>query len=406
MVTKYRIEYSSIPHTHNKIDEILDRARDGLQPEKDEAILLIKSNWRDLKKIVSAASDIREKVKDRQITYSKNVFIPLTNMCRNECAYCGFKKKPTDPKARILTPKEVMEIVKIGEETGCREALFVMGERPETLYTQARSQLKKLGYSTIIDYLKDMCEMVIDNTKLLPHSNLGILKKEELKALKQVNASLGLMLESSSIRLCNNGKSHQFSPGKDPRRRLETIEKAGRLKIPFTTGILIGIGETLEERIDSLFHIKRLHDQYNHIQELIIQNFCSQPNTAMQNCPEPQLDDMVKTIAVSRIIFQGSINIQAPPNLLPNAYTSVLNAGINDWGGISNITYDFVNPHAPWPDIEVLRAFTMKAGFCLKMRLPIYPEYIRKISGFLPKRLEHKIKSQVDDEGFVREDTF
>lgn len=406
MVTKYRIEYSSIPYSHNKIDEILNKARDGVQPEKDEAILLIKSHRRDLRKIVSAASDIREKVKDRQITYSKNVFIPLTNMCRNECAYCGFRKNPTDPEARILTTEEVMKIVKIGEEAGCREALFVMGERPEVIYPKARSQLKKCGYSTIIDYLKDMCEMVIDKTQLIPHSNLGILKKEELKALKQVNASLGLMLESSSIRLCNNGEPHQLSPGKDPHRRLETIEKAGRLKIPFTTGILIGIGETLDERIDSLFHIKRLNDKYNHIQELIIQNFNSQPNTAMQNYPEPQLDDIVKTIAVSRIIFQGSINIQAPPNLLPGTCKSVLEAGINDWGGISNITYDHVNPHAPWPDIEDLRALTMKAGFSLKMRLPVYPEYIKKISGFLPKKLKHKIISQVDDEGFVREDKF
>jgi 7,8-didemethyl-8-hydroxy-5-deazariboflavin synthase CofG subunit len=406
MVTKYRIEYSSIPYTPNKIDEILNKARDGVPPEKDEAILLIKSHRHDLKKIVSAASDIREKVKDRQITYSKNVFIPLTNMCRNECAYCGFRKNPTDPKARILTAEEVMTIVKLGEEAGCREALFVMGERPEVIHTKARSQLKKYGYSTIIEYLKDMCEMVIDNTQLIPHSNLGILKKEELKTLKQVNASLGLMLESSSKRLCNNGEPHQLSPGKDPHRRLETIEKAGRLKIPFTTGILIGIGETLEERIDSLFHIKRLNDKYNHIQELIIQNFYSQPNTAMQNYHEPQLDDIVKTIAVSRIIFQGSINIQAPPNLLSENYKSVLEAGINDWGGISNITYDYVNPHAPWPDIEDLRAFTMKAGFNLKMRLPVYPEYIRKISGFLPKKLKRKITSQVDNEGFVREDKF
>ena len=179
MVTKYRIEYSSIPYSHNKIDEILNKARDGVQPGKDEAILLIKSHRRDLRKIVSAASDIREKVKDRQITYSKNVFIPLTNMCRNECAYCGFRKNPTDPEARILTTEEVMKIVKIGEEAGCREALFVMGERPEVIYPKARSQLKKYGYSTIIDYLKDMCEMVIDKTQLIPHSNLGILKKKE-----------------------------------------------------------------------------------------------------------------------------------------------------------------------------------------------------------------------------------
>jgi FO synthase len=406
MAIKYRIEHSSIQYNHNKIDEILNKARDGVQLEKDEAISLIKSHKHDLKKLISAASDIRDNVKDRKITYSKNVFIPLTNMCRNKCAYCGFRKNPTDPKARILTKEEVMKIVKLGEEAGCREALFVMGERPEVTHKQARTQLKKYGYSTIIDYLKDMCEMVINNTRLLPHSNLGILRKEELKTLKQVNASLGLMLESSSMRLCKNGEPHQLSPGKDPRRRLETIETAGELKIPFTTGILMGIGETFEERIDSLFHIKHLNDKYNHIQELIIQNFCSQPNTSMQNYPEPQLDDIIKTIAVSRIMFQGSINIQAPPNLLPGSYESILEAGINDWGGISNITCDYVNPHAPWPDIEVLKAFTMKAGYILKMRLPVYPEYIRKIRGFLPKKLENRIKSQVDDEGFVREDKF
>ena len=404
MVTKYRIEYSSIPYSHNKIDEILNKAQDGIQLDKDEAILLINSHRRDLRKIISVASNIRDKVKDRKITYSKNVFIPLTNMCRNECAYCGFRKNPTDTKARILTAEEVMNIVKLGEEAGCREALFVMGERPEIIHKKARSQLKKYGYSTIINYLKDMCEMVIDNTQLLPHSNLGILKKNELKTLKHVNASIGLMLESASKRLCNSGEPHQLSPGKDPHRRLETIKKAGSLKIPFTTGILIGIGETLEERIDSLFAIKQLNDRYHHIQELIIQNFYPQPKTAMQNYPMPQLDDIRKTIAVGRIIFQGSMNIQAPPNLLPGTYKSVLEAGINDWGGISNITYDYVNPHAAWPDIEDLKTSTINAGFTLKMRLPIYPEYIRKISGFLPKKLKHKIISQVDDEGFVRED--
>ena len=406
MATKYRIEYSSIQCSDNKICEILNNAQDGIHPNKDEAILLIKSHRRDLRKIISVASNIRDKAKGRIITYSKNVFIPLTNMCRNECAYCGFRKKPTHAKARILTAKEVMKIAKLGDEAGCREALFVMGERPEIVHKKARSQLKKYGYSTIINYLNDMCEMIIDNTQLIPHSNLGVLKKDQLKTLKQVNASLGLMLETSSKRLCNKGEPHQLSPGKDPSLRLETIEKAGKLKIPFTTGILLGIGETFEERIDSLFQIKRLNDKYHHIQELIIQNFYPQPQTAMQNYPKPKMDDMIKTIAVSRIIFQGSINIQAPPNLLPGIYKSVLEAGINDWGGISNITFDYVNPHKAWPDIEDLKTSTMNAGFTFKMRLPIYPEYIRKKSGFLPKKLKNKITSQVDDEGLVREDKF
>jgi 7,8-didemethyl-8-hydroxy-5-deazariboflavin synthase CofG subunit len=249
-----------------------------------------------------------------------------------------------------------------------------------------------------------MCEMIVDKTNLLPHSNPGILSREELASLKKVNASMGLMLENSSTRLCGEGEPHQYSPGKNPRLRLETIEEAGRLKIPFTTGLLIGIGENPEELVNSLFNLKRLHDRYNHIQELIIQNFRAQPQTPMENSAEPTMIDVMKTVAVARIIFQGRTNIQTPPNLVPGDYREILRAGINDWGGISNITNDLVNPQEPWPRIETLRNVTVEAGFQLKMRLPIYPEYIRRIPGYLPKTLEDKILRQVDDEGYVQEE--
>jgi len=382
----------------------LDRALEGRPPTEREACTLINTEGKDLQAVMSVASTIRDREKGRRISYSKKVFIPLTNMCRNNCRYCVFRKDPTDPAAKIMLPDQIMELTRLGDNAGYREALFVLGERPESIHPKAKKQLQSLGYSTTIDYLLDMCEMIVDKTNLLPHSNPGILSREELASLKKVNASMGLMLENSSTRLCGEGEPHQYSPGKNPRLRLETIEEAGRLKIPFTTGLLIGIGENPEELVNSLFNLKRLHDRYNHIQELIIQNFRAQPQTPMENSAEPTMIDVMKTVAVARIIFQGRTNIQTPPNLVPGDYREILRAGINDWGGISNITNDLVNPQEPWPRIETLRNITVEAGFQLKMRLPIYPEYIRRIPGYLPKTLEDKILRQVDDEGYVQEE--
>ena len=386
------------------LDEVLGKVLAGKPPAQEEAYALINTPDEHLQDLISVASAIRDKERGRRISYSKKVFIPLTNICRNDCGYCGFRKDPTEPAAGIMRPDDVIRIAELGDEAGCREALFVLGEKPEATHPEALKQLRRLGYSTTMDYLHGMCEIVASKTDLLPHSNPGILSKEELASLKDVNASMGLMLESSSMRLCYDGGPHENSPGKNPYLRLKTIEEAGELKIPFTTGILIGIGETPEERVDSLLDLKRLHERYNHIQELIIQNFCPKPNTPMENSPEPSLSDILKTVAVARMIFQGSTNIQAPPNLIREDYREILAAGINDWGGISNITDDLVNPQEPWPRIETLKEITAKAGFQSRMRLPVYPEYIKQIAGFLPRSLEEKILSEVDDEGYAKEE--
>jgi 7,8-didemethyl-8-hydroxy-5-deazariboflavin synthase CofG subunit len=385
-----------------EIDGILNRALDGRPPTKDESCALINANLNDLQDVVQVASTIRDREKGLRISYSKKVFIPLTNMCRNRCGYCGFRKDPEHPEARIMSPEEILNLARKGDESRCKEALFVLGEAPEYEHPKARNYLQRLGYSTIIEYLRDMCEMVTSQTRLLPHSNPGVLSNEDLAILKDVNASMGLMLESSSKRLCNRGGAHEHSPGKNPEVRLRSIEVAGQLKIPFTTGILIGVGETLEERIDSLFDLKLLHDKYRHIQEIIIQNFKAQPQTPMELAPQPTMIDMVKTVAAARLIFQGKTNIQSPPNLLQGAYRDLLCAGINDWGGVSNLTKDLVNPEAPWPEIDTLRKVTNEAGFELILRLPVYPEYIVRMDGYLPSSLEEKIRSQVDSEGFAR----
>jgi FO synthase len=386
------------------LDEVLTKALRGNPPTREEAYKLLNSTESDLQDLVSVASAIRDRVKGRRISYSKKVLIPLSNLCRNDCGYCGFRKDPADPAARIMRQDDALRIAEVGDRAGCREALFILGERPELTHPEAYRRLRRLGYSTMTDYLSDTCELILKRTRLLPHTNAGVLTREELKRLKDVNASIGLMLESSSIRLCLEGGPHQNSPGKNPDLRLRMIKEAGRLKIPFTTGLLIGIGETPEERADSLFELKRLHDEYNHIQELIIQSFCPKPGTPMKDRPEPHLSEVMRTVAVARMIFQGRTNIQTPPNLIHQRYREVLAAGINDWGGISSITDDQINPEEPWPRIEALEEITSGEGFQLRMRLPVYPEYVKMIPGFLPSRLQDRILSQVDDEGYVKED--
>lgn len=337
---------------------------------------------------------------DGIITFSKNVFIPITNFCRNNCLYCGFRKNPDDHNAFILEKEKVRKIAKEGVKYNCKEALFTFGEKPETKYDEIKDFLRKLGYYNIIEYLRDLCEEVI-KIGLLPHTNAGVLEIEELKQLKDVNASLGLMLESISQRLCGRGQPHEFSPGKVPILRLNTIEQAGKLDIPFTTGILVGIGETDEERIDSIFSIKKINDKYGHIQEIIIQNFIPQKNTPMEFHPEPGLMTMIKTIVIARLIFRNKMNIQVAPNLNPKNLSELLLSGINDWGGISPITPDFINPSMNWQKVAKIRQITNKFHFKLKERLPIYPNFIN--DKFLPKLLKDKILSLVDYKGYIKE---
>ena len=308
-------------------------------------------DWRVIgKELLYVASTLRNRSKGTNVSYSRKVFIPLTNFCQNFCRYCIYRRDPSDPLAKTLEPDEVEMVADDGWRVGCTEALFVTGDRPEASYQEVRVNLRKLGYVSTVEYLRDMCEMVLKRTGLLPHSNPGTISKREMGELKDVNASLGLMLENVSARLTLRGGPHESSPSKDPKLRLATIEYAGQLKIPFTTGLLIGIGETSEEVVDSLFAIKDLHDRYRHIQEVIIQNFQSKPGIPMMDHPEPSPKYVMRVAAMARLILGGDMNIQVPPNLSIQ-YERYLDAGVNDWGGISPITVDHINPEAPWPQI-------------------------------------------------------
>lgn len=387
---------------HINTEDILFNILSGKAVSKEDAYLLMRSSDAELPNLMRTASLIRDRESGRVISYSKNVFIPLTNICRNECGYCVFRKKPLDKNAKIMTPAEVLKTAEAGRKAGCKEALFTLGERPEELYPEVRDRLKYLGYVSMLEYLRDMCEMVFKKTGLLPHSNAGVMLKSELAELRKVNASMGLMIENISERLCAVGQPHGLSPGKHPQVRIETIESAGQLKIPFTTGLLIGIGETVEECVDSLFLIKRLNEKYGHIQEVIIQNFQAKPKTPMSNHMEPTAIDILKVVAVARLIFYDEPSIQVPPNLNQNICPLFLSAGINDWGGVSPVTEDFINPAAPWPRIVNLKKLTEKESYVLKERLPIYPKYITGKTGFIFDALKTPIKTLVDESGYVQ----
>ncbi len=320
----------------------------------------------------------------KYITYSKNVFIPLCNWCKNICGYCTFRKE----NYKLMTKNEVKEILLKGDKYNCKEALFTFGENVDE-NEKIREDLKKMGYDGILEYLYDLEDWCLNNTNLLPHTNCGILNYNELKKLKEVNASMGLMLENSSERLFKT-IAHKNSPGKEPKKRLKMIEDAGKLKIPFTTGILVGIGETNEEIVKSLLDIRKLHNRYGHIQEVIIQNFRSKKGIPMENFKEPSPLKMLKVLIVAKLILKD-ISIQVPPNLNSETGQLFLFAGVDDWGGISPLTKDYVNPEAPWPKIEELKRYTEEFGYILKERLPVYEKYINK--NWLNNRLLEKIDS-------------
>ncbi len=325
----------------------------------------------------------------KTITYSKNVFIPVTRLCRNQCGYCTFRRDEIKPP--ILPPQEIMGRLKKAESYGCKEALFTFGEAADQL-EPVMDQLAKLGYNSMVEYLFYICQKTLDNTLLLPHTNMGILKFKDLKMLREVNASMGLMLETSSPRLMET-IAHKYSPGKDPKLRIKTIEDAGKLRIPFTTGLLIGIGETIDERVESLLELRRIQDKYGHIQEIIIQNFKSKPGIPMEDYPEPTLLEMIKMVAVSKMLFPD-VSIQVPPNLNRETCEIFLLAGADDWGGISPLTRDYVNPEAPWPEIGELERITRKAGFKLKERLPVYSKFISE--EYLSEAILEKVKFHLD----------
>jgi FO synthase len=326
------------------------------------------------------------------ITFSPKIFIPLTNLCRDFCGYCTFRKAPHEPGAKTLTVDEVLRIVRRGKLLGCTEVLFSLGDKPEALYAEMREFLGQLGFRRTLDYLYEVCKVVLEETEILPHSNPGLMGQKDLSRLREVNLSLGLMLESTSPRLTWSSGPHFNAPDKKPELRLKTMEQAGELRIPFTTGILIGIGEDWQERIDSLFAIRGLHQRHGHIQEVIVQNFRSKPGTPMFDQTEPSHEEMLKTIALARLILGGEMNIQAPPNLTPANYEVYLGAGINDWGGVSPLTPDFINPEAPWPE------------YVLKPRLPLYPEFIFQSEKFVSPSLMPYVKRLCGEDGLVSPD--
>jgi FO synthase len=361
--------------------------------DRDAAVELLQHA--PLNALLSAAGTLREKGKGNTITFSKKVFIPLTTLCRDYCGYCTFRKDPGQPGAHFMTPDEVLAVAEQGRRAGCKEALFSLGDQPERMFPEAREFLQKQGFTRTLDYLAAMCELVLDRTGLLPHSNPGVMDAEILARLKNSNASVGLMLETVSTRLMRGDLPHAKAPDKVPSLRLRTMEEAGKLSMAFTTGILIGIGETLEERIDSLLAIRAKHEKYGHIQEVIIQNFRAKADIPMAHHIEPTMDDMLRTIAVARLILGPEMNIQAPPNLSYSDFPRLLDAGINDWGGISPVTKDHINPEAAWPQIAKLEAETAARGFGLRERLALYPEFLARdgfVSSSVRPHVEHLTK--------------
>ncbi len=377
----------------------------GSSPLSDSAALDL-AYREDTAALLSEAAAMRDIGHGNIVTYSRKVFIPLTQLCRDVCHYCTFAQTPRHIPQAYLPKPEVLRLCREGAALGCQEALFTLGERPELRYKAARDALAEMGYATTLDYVRDVAEAVLKETGLLPHINAGTMTRDEIAALRQVSASMGIMLESASERLCEKGMPHFGSPDKAPQVRLETLRLAGEANVPFTTGILIGIGETRLERIESLLAIRRLHEEFGHIQEIIVQNFRRKPGTKMAQAPEPDLEEMLWTLAVTRLIFGPAMNIQAPPNLSPGVLPQLVAAGINDWGGVSPLTPDHVNPEAPWPHLDKLAAETAQAGKFLDQRLTVYPEYARNAERWIDPAVTPTVLRQMDSDGFAKRDTW
>ncbi len=358
----------------------------------------------DLNELMKTAAQLRDQGHGRIVTFSRKVFIPLTQLCRDVCHYCTFTQSPKAGQRAYMSADEVLSVARQGQAAGCKEALFTLGDKPELRFKLAAEELQQLGYASTLEYVAAMADLVHRETGLLPHINPGVMNAEEIRMLKSVSVSMGLMLESSSDRLCMKGGPHYGSPDKVPSVRLETLRLAGELEVPVTSGILIGIGETREECLRSLVDLRDLHDQYDHIQEIIVQNFCAKPGTKMSGSPEPDVDYLLWAIAAARHIFGPGMSIQAPPNLSPDQLPIMIDAGINDWGGISPVTPDYVNPEMPWPQIAALEQETARTGKQLVERLAVYPEYIFSGRDWIEQKLRRSVFAEVDSDGFVRAD--
>lgn len=367
---------------------------------REEAVRWIRCLDEELPELLSEAQAAKERFKPRVVTYSRKVFLPLTNLCRDYCGYCTFRRDAGDAGAHTMTPEEVLEVCRSGERLGCTEALFSLGDKPELLFAEMRETLRRLGYKSTLHYLEAMCELVLRETSLLPHPNPGLLSGEWVDRLAEVAPSLGLMLETTNEALLAKGAAHDNAPDKVPAKRLRTIEEAGKRGVPFTTGILIGIGDSEEDRVDALLAIRDLQEKYGHIQEVIVQNFRAKPAIPMAHWPEPARGEMLRTVAVARMLMP-EVNIQAPPNLSAPYYEDLLEAGINDWGGISPLTPDFINPEKPWPHLEQLRLRTETKGLELRQRLPVYPEFVESVAG-RRGRLAEKLTAAAGRDGMAR----
>jgi FO synthase len=370
----------------------------------DDAQALQLADCVDTQRLMAAAAQLRDRGFRNVVTYSRKVFLPLTQLCRDVCHYCTFAQVPRHLAAPYMSIDEAVAQVKAAEKLGCKEALLTLGEKPELRYRVAREALAEMGFATTLDYVAAVAERILQETTVLPHINAGTMDAAELAKLRRVSASMGIMLESASTRLCEKGMPHYGSPDKDPQVRLETMRLAGIAAVPFTSGILIGIGETRRERIESLLALRTVNAPHGHLQEIIVQNFRAKPDTLMAQAPEPDLEELLWTIAVTRLIFGATMSIQAPPNLSPGVLPQLVAAGINDWGGVSPVTPDYVNPEAPWPHLDNLTRETAVAGKLLQERLTIYPAYALDHQRWLDTALHTVVLQKIDAEGFARAD--
>lgn len=378
------------------ISEVLNRIIDNKEILKEEAYQIFDESQQAPFELYKISQFLRNKYKGTHVTYSRKVFFNLTNLCRDTCSYCTYKSEPGQLKIALMSKQDIQNLANLGKNYKCTEALFVTGERPEQKYQEARTWLRENGFTNTVEYLIYASEIALGEG-LFPHTNAGNLTKSEMNELKKTNVSLGLMLENSSLRLIESGMPHEFAPSKHPKARLRVLKDAGELGIPITTGILIGIGETTFEIIDSLYAIKEIHKKYGHVQEIILQNFQPKSDTIMKDSPSPEEKYFKTIVALARVIMP-EMNIQIPPNLSPDSYASFLSVGINDWGGISPLTPDYVNPEFSWPSIDTVAKNSQDAGFELKARLPIYPEFF----SFVHPNLRHKISECTDSDGFVK----
>ncbi|MET0839640.1 MAG: 7,8-didemethyl-8-hydroxy-5-deazariboflavin synthase CofG, partial [Marmoricola sp.] len=400
--------------TPQQVRRALARADRGAALDLDEATVLLSTRGDDLERLCAAAARVRDAGlagagRPGVVTYSPKVFIPVTRLCRDRCHYCTFVETPghaaREGRAAYLSPDEILEIARQGAELGCTEALFTLGDRPEDRWPEAEEWLHAEGYDSTLAYVRAMAIRVLEETGLLPHLNPGVMSWEEMNRLKPVSPSMGMMLETTSRRLYETrGEAHYGSPDKDPDVRVRVLEDAGRLSVPFTTGLLIGIGENLTERAESLFELRRVARQYGHVQEVIIQNFRAKPDTAMRHVDDLGLEEYLAAIAVSRIVLGPKVRLQAPPNLVDlDECRALLGAGVDDWGGVSPLTPDHVNPERPWPSLERLRSITADSGFELRARLTVHPEYVVAGEPWIDPRVSGHVAALADDDGLVRD---